>query len=77
MLNNIFYLIAACVQNPISFFANSLKKALDGDVSHKALTRIIVTRSEIDLADIKKEYESTFNSKLGNDVKVNKLIILL
>lgn len=60
---------AECLQNPIVFFANSLNKALDGDVSNKILTRIIATRSEIDLADIKTAYESSFNKKLGNDVK--------
>lgn len=60
---------AECVQNPTAFFAKSLKQALDGEINHKILTRIITTRSEIDLANIKKEYESAFNSKLGNDVK--------
>jgi len=60
---------ADCLQNPTAFFASSLNIALTGEVSHKALTRIIATRSEIDLADIKKAYESAFNRKLGNDVK--------
>lgn len=66
-------LLAECLQNPTVFFANSLNKALDGDVNHKTLTRIIATRSEIDLADIKKAYESAFNRKLGNDVKVKRI----
>jgi len=60
---------ADCVQNPNAFFANSLNNALEGEVSHKTLTRIIVSRSEIDLADIKKAYETAFNRKLGSDVK--------
>jgi annexin A7/11 len=60
---------ASCVQNPIAFFVNSLDNALEGEVNHKTLTRIIVSRSEIDLADIKSTYESAFNRKLGNDVK--------
>jgi len=60
---------AECIQNPIAFFAKSLKNALDGEISHKTLTRIIASRSEIDLADIKKEYECSFNSKLANDLK--------
>jgi len=60
---------AECVQNPNAFFANSLNTALEGEVNHKILTRIIVSRSEIDLANIKKEYETAFNRKLGNDVK--------
>lgn len=60
-----------CLKNPIAFYANSLKKALDGEVNHKALTRIIAIRSEIDLADIKAAYESAFSQKLANDVKVN------
>lgn len=64
-------LLAECLQNPIVFFANSLNKALAGEINHKTLTRIIATRSEIDLADIKTAYESAYNQKLGNEVKVN------
>ncbi|KAJ6646446.1 Annexin B9 [Pseudolycoriella hygida] len=60
---------AECLQNPIAFFANSLNQALNGDVNHKVLTRIIATRSEIDLADVKTAYESAFSQKLGNDIK--------
>lgn len=60
---------AECLQNTNAFFANSLNNALNGEVSHKTLTRIIALRSEIDLADIKAAYESAFNRKLGSDIK--------
>lgn len=60
---------AECLQNTNAFFVNSLNNAFSGDVSHKTLTRIIALRSEIDLADIKAAYESTFNRKLGSDIK--------
>lgn len=66
-------MIAECIQNPITFFANSLNKAFEGEINHKTLTRILVSRSEFDLADIKKEYERAFNRKLGSDVKVSNI----
>jgi len=68
-LKAVVAIAAECIQNPIEFFAKSLNDALVGEVNHKILTRILSTRSEIDLADIKKAYESAFNRKLGNDVK--------
>lgn len=38
----------------------------------KILTRILVSRSEIDLAKIKQEYQSKFGKSLYQDIQVNK-----
>jgi len=60
---------AEAIQNPVTFFAKSLNKALAGEFNNKTLTRILTTRSEIDLANIKAEYERLFSRKLSDDVK--------
>lgn len=38
----------------------------------KILTRILVSRSEIDLAHIKQEYQKIFSKSLYQDIQVNK-----
>ncbi|XP_078350996.1 uncharacterized protein LOC144635778 isoform X3 [Oculina patagonica] len=58
--------IVRCTRNPPLFFAEALEKAVSGFTSDsKAITRIVVTRSEIDLAEIKTEYEK----KTGKTLK--------
>jgi len=68
-LKEVAAIAAEAIQNPVTFFANSLNKALAGEFNNKTLTRIITTRSEIDLANIKAEYERLFSRKLSDDVK--------
>lgn len=38
----------------------------------KILTRILVSRSEIDLAKVKQEYQKKFGKSLYKDIQVNK-----
>jgi len=58
--------IVRCTRNPPLFFAEALEKAFSGLSSDsKAVTRIVVTRSEMDLADIKSE----FQKKTGKTLK--------
>lgn len=59
------------VQSPSKFFARNLYFSLKGFRGNfDALTRIIVTRSEIDLGDIKSEYEWLYNRELRKAIHV-------
>jgi len=62
--------IVSAVRDMPGFFAEILKdsmKALGTD--EKTLTRVIVTRSEYDLADIKRAYQRKYNKDLAEAVK--------
>ncbi|XP_013118539.1 annexin B10 isoform X1 [Stomoxys calcitrans] len=62
--------IVECVQSPPAFFANRLFKAMDGmGTDDNTLIRIIVSRSEIDLGNIKDEFERIYNRTLVSAVK--------
>lgn len=62
--------LVECVQNPAAFFAKRLHSALAGaGTDDKTLIRIIVSRSEIDLGTIKKEYERLYDKTLESAVK--------
>lgn len=71
------YLISVeCVQSPPAFFAKRLNDAMIGaGTDDGTLIRIIVSRSEIDLATIKAEYERIYNRTLLSAVKVRCSVI--
>ena len=41
----------------------------------KALIRLIVSRSEVDMVNIKQEYQKIYGKPLEKDIKVSKNII--
>lgn len=58
-------------QSPPAFFAKRLFKSMDGlGTDDLTLIRIIVSRSEIDLENIKDEFERLFDRTLLSAVKV-------
>ncbi|CAB3362319.1 Hypothetical predicted protein [Cloeon dipterum] len=62
--------IVECVQDKVLFYANRLHKAMEGlGTNDVTLIRIIVSRSEIDLANIKRTYEKIYNKTLISAVK--------
>lgn len=62
--------IIECVQSPGAFFANRLFKAMDGaGTDDQTLIRIIVSRSEIDLGNIKDEFERIYNRTLLSAIR--------
>lgn len=68
----IYSISVECIHNPVSYFAKQLYRAMKGlGTDKQTLIRIIVSRSEIDLGNIKKEYERLFNKTLESHVKVS------
>uniref|UniRef100_A0A1A9WXX8 Annexin n=1 Tax=Glossina brevipalpis TaxID=37001 RepID=A0A1A9WXX8_9MUSC len=69
-LHDAMMAIVECVQSPPNFFATRLFKAMDGmGTDDTTLIRIIVSRSEIDLGNIKQEFERLYNRTLYSAVK--------
>ncbi|XP_039270269.2 annexin A4-like [Styela clava] len=59
-----------CANSIPEFFAELLHKSMEGiTTKHDILTRIVVSRSEIDLADIREIYEKKYGKSLINKVK--------
>lgn len=62
--------IVECVQSPAAYFAQRLFEAMDGAGTDDAtLIRIVISRSEVDLADVKEEFERLHNRTLLSAVR--------
>jgi annexin A7/11 len=67
------FLTVKIVRNRPAYFAERLELAMRGlSTDHNTLIRIIVSRSEIDLANIKLEYERMYGKTLYGSVEVIK-----
>lgn len=61
--------ILQCAQNPAKYFAKALHKAMKGmGTDDTTLTRIVVTRAEIDMQYIKAEYHKKYRKTLNDAI---------
>lgn len=64
-LEKLLVAIVKCVKNVPAFLAERLFKSMKGaGTTESTLTRIIVSRSEVDLLDIRTEYKKLFGNSL-------------
>ncbi|KAF7661487.1 hypothetical protein LDENG_00260100 [Lucifuga dentata] len=70
-VKNAFYAIVRSVKNQPSYFADRLYKAMKGlGTDDRALIRIMVSRSETDLFNIRKEFKETHDASLHEFIQV-------
>ncbi|KTF79593.1 hypothetical protein cypCar_00014605 [Cyprinus carpio] len=74
---NAMFAIVRSVKNQPSYFADRLYKAMKGlGTDDRALIRIMVSRSEIDLFNIRKEFKETHEASLHEFIQVEMLVVL-
>lgn len=61
------------IQSPLGYYAKQLYRAMRGPGTDDAtLMRILISRSEIDLEDIKREFERRYELTLKSAIEVSK-----
>ncbi|XP_033822250.1 annexin A6 isoform X1 [Periophthalmus magnuspinnatus] len=74
-VKNAFYAIVCSVKNQPLYFADRLYKAMKGlGTDDRALIRIMVSRSEVDLFNIRKEFKETHDTSLHDFIQVETSI---
>uniref|UniRef100_A0A3Q4BG69 Annexin n=1 Tax=Mola mola TaxID=94237 RepID=A0A3Q4BG69_MOLML len=61
--------VVKCIKNSPAYFAERLHKAMQGaGTKDRTLIRIMVSRSEVDMLDIRQEYVRTYGKSLYNHI---------
>lgn len=70
--------IVRSIQDRAKFFARRLHQSMKGmGTNDRQLIRLVVTRSEVDMGDIKNAYQAKYGHSLADDISVSKLLILI
>ncbi|XP_051534814.1 annexin A3-like [Myxocyprinus asiaticus] len=68
-LEDLLVAIVKCVQNTPAYFAEKLHKSIKGaGTDEKTLIRVMVSRAEIDMLDIRAEYKKLYKHSLHNAI---------
>ncbi|GAA6087050.1 annexin A6 isoform X1 [Tachysurus ichikawai] len=74
-VKNVMFAIVRSVKNQPSYLADRLYKAMKGlGTDDRALIRIMVSRSEIDLFNIRKEFKDTHDASLHEFIQVETMV---
>ncbi|XP_076855989.1 annexin A11b [Brachyhypopomus gauderio] len=61
--------VVKCIKNTPGYFAERLNKSLKGlGTKDRTLIRVMVTRSEVDMLDIRQEYQRNYGKSLYTDI---------
>lgn len=67
-----FLAVIRSIKNQAAFFAKQLNKSMKGlGTNDRQLIRLVVTRCEIDMVEIKREYQAKFGESLADAIKVS------
>lgn len=67
-----------CVRNKPAFFAERLYESMAGmGTKDRALIRIMVTRCEVDMVDIKNAFQARYGKTLESFISVSGKVIFL
>lgn len=70
--------IIRSIRNQAAFFAKRIHKSMAGaGTNDRQLIRLVVTRSEIDMGDIKQQYSALYGKSLGEAIKVNMRFMVI
>ncbi|VEN36446.1 unnamed protein product [Callosobruchus maculatus] len=70
-----FLAVIRSIKNQPQFFARMLNKSMKGlGTNDRQLIRLVVTRCEIDMVEIKREYQAMFGESLADAIKYTKVI---
>ena len=68
---SIISLSVRCVQNKVGHFAKQLHDAMKGlGTDDDKMVRVVVSRCEIDMVQIKAEFQKNYNGTLADWIKV-------
>lgn len=69
--------IIRSVKNRALFYAKKLHESMRGaGTDDRQLIRIVATRCEVDMADIKREYLAKYGRSLAEDISVSWLVVI-
>lgn len=73
-----FLAVIKSIKNQTEFFASRLNKSMKGlGTNDRQLIRLVVTRCEIDMVEVKRDYQRLFGESLADAIKVSEFSIVL